>query len=153
MLLFLDANVIFSAAHNPNGNSRGLFQLAARGWCDLLTSPYALEEATRNVLLRYPSLVHELDRLKESLQLAPEARKEHIAWAISVGVPEKDAPILAAAVQARADCLVTGDKHHFGHLYGKKLRRLTVKSPAQALKSVLTLRTRGLRQSRRGKVK
>lgn len=142
MRLFLDANVIFSAAHNPNGNGRGLFQLAAGGWCVLLTSPYALEEARRNIALRYPALIGELDRLRTGLEVVPEARREQIHRALSLGIHEKDAPVLAAAAQAGADCLVTGDKRHFGHLYGRKLERLTVKSPADALKSALMLRTR-----------
>jgi predicted nucleic acid-binding protein len=142
MRLFLDANVIFSAAHNPDGNAHGLFRLATKGWCILLTSPYALEEAERNVALRYPALIDELDRLTVGLEVVPEARREQITWALSLGLPQKDAPILAAAAQAGAACLVTGDKRHFGHLYGKKLGLLTVKSPADALKSVLIQRAR-----------
>jgi predicted nucleic acid-binding protein len=45
-------------------------------------------------------------------------------------VPDKDAPILAAACVAEVDILVTGDRTHFGHLYGETvggLRVLTLK--------------------------
>ena len=142
MRLFLDANVVFSAAHNPQGSARALFQLAAGSWCSLLSSRYALEEARRNVALRYPALVGELLQLIVILEIVREGRREQVAWAMSLGVPEKDGPILAAAADARADCLVTGDKRHFGHLYGRKLGRLTVKSPAEALKSLLIPRNR-----------
>ena len=142
MRLFLDANVVFSAAHNSQGNARALFQLAAGSWCRLLSSPYALEEARRNIALRYPAVIRELDRLIAALEVVPEGRPERISRALLLGVPEKDAPILAAAAQAGADCLVTGDKRHFGHLYDRKLESLTVRSPAETLKYLLKLRTR-----------
>jgi len=35
MKLFLDANVIFTAAYSDQGLSRGLFQLAAAGRCSI----------------------------------------------------------------------------------------------------------------------
>ena len=142
MRLFLDANVVFSAAHSSEGNARALFELAAGSWCSLLSSPYALEEARRNIALRYSVVINELDRLITALEVVPEGSAERISWAVSLGVPEKDAPILAAASQARADCLVTGDKSHFGHLYGRKLGRLIVRSPADTLESLLKLRAR-----------
>jgi len=142
MRLFLDANVVFSAAHNSEGNARAVFELAAGSWCSLLSSPYAIEEARRNIVLRYSVAIHELDRLVTALEVVPEASAEGISWAVSLGLPEKDAPILAAASQAGADCLVTGDKSHFGHLYGRKLGRLIVRSPADTLELLLKARTR-----------
>jgi len=54
MRLFLDANVIFSAADNPTGNAHGIFRLAEKRRCELSTSRYALEEAQRNVHIKYP---------------------------------------------------------------------------------------------------
>lgn len=53
------------------------------------------------------------------------------------GLPPKDAPILAAAVQARADGLVTGDRTHFGPLYGRRFEGVLVLSPAEALARLL----------------
>lgn len=59
------------------------------------------------------------------------------AWASEQGLPPKDAPILAAAVQARADLLVTGDSRDFGPFFGRTLRGVKVVTPAQALAAVL----------------
>ena len=42
-----------------------------------------------------------------------------ILSAANRGVPDKDAPILAAALVAKVDILVTGDRVHFGHLSSK----------------------------------
>jgi len=52
-------------------------------------------------------------------------------------LPFKDAPILAAAAAARVDLLVTGVRTHFGHLFGQRLRDVTIVLPAEALARVL----------------
>jgi predicted nucleic acid-binding protein len=46
---------------------------------------------------------------------------------------EKDRPILAAAIAASVDYLITGDKSHFGHLYGTRVSGVYVISPADFL--------------------
>ncbi len=137
MRLFLDANVIFSAAHNNTGNARGLFQLAQQRRCELFTSPYALEEAQRNILLKYPERAGEFEHLLPVLTVVAEALPDRITWAVAQGLPVKDAPILAAAVQSEADLLVTGDRIHFGHLYGQVLRKVVITTPAAELNQVL----------------
>ena len=58
-------------------------------------------------------------------------------WARSTGLPEKDAPILAAAAQTKADILVTGDRTDFGGLYERKLRGVEILPPRAALERIL----------------
>jgi predicted nucleic acid-binding protein len=135
--LFLDANVLFTAAHNPKGRSAGIFELARAGVCSLVTSPHALEEARRNLQLKYPPAMGALEQLLRPVSVEPEAPSKDVAWALERGLPLKDAPILAAAAQARCDVLVTGDRTDFGHLYGTRLRGLEVLSPADALARLL----------------
>jgi len=135
--LFLDANVLFTAAHNPGGRSAAIFQLARAGVGSLVTSPHALEEARRNLRLKYASAMDVLERLVAVASVEPEASSKDVAWALEQGLPLKDAPILAAAVQARCDVLVTGDRAHFGRLYGQRFRGVEVLSPADALARLL----------------
>ena len=52
---------------------------------------------------------------------------------MTIQLVTKDRPILAAALAARADYLLTGDKRHFSHLYGLKLQGTIVSSPAAFL--------------------
>lgn len=137
MRLFLDANVLFSAAHNPEGNARALCRLAAGGAIALVTSSYAAEEAARNIQLKFPACVPDLAALLERLVLGPEPASVLVGEAAAAGLPEKDAPILAAAIAARADILVTGDRRHFGPLYGKSVRDVLILPPADALGKVL----------------
>jgi predicted nucleic acid-binding protein len=135
--LFLDANVLFSAAHNPHGNARALFRLAPGGGITLLTSSYAAEEAVRNINLKFPACAPDLAALLERLVLGPEPASVLVGEAATTGLPQKDAPILAAAIAADADVLVTGDRRHFGPLYGASVRRVLILPPADALRKVL----------------
>ena len=137
MRLFLDANVLFTAAHNPGGRSAAIFQMARAGACSLVSSPHALEEARRNLRLKYPSATDALERLLTAGSVEPEPPSKDVAWALEQGLPLKDAPILTAAAQARCDVLVTGDRTHFGHLYGRRFRGVEVLSPADALARLL----------------
>ena len=137
MRLFLDANVLFTAAHNPDGRSAALFKLAGAGRCSLHTSAHALEEARRNLRIKHPDSLSVLDGLLESVSLTAEAPRPLVTWAVELGLPLKDAPVLAAAVGARAALLVTGDRTHFGRLYGRRLRGVEVLAPVDALARLL----------------
>jgi len=53
--LFLDANVLYTAAHNPHGKAAFLIALAAEGYWEVVTSPLAVEEAQRHLARKYPS--------------------------------------------------------------------------------------------------
>jgi predicted nucleic acid-binding protein len=136
--LFLDANVLFTAAHNPVGRSAALFALAQLDACVLVTSPHGVEEARRNLALKYPDRAPVLDDLLRTVLIVPEAPAPVAAWAARQGLPAGDAPILAAAVQAAADVLVTGDRTHFGALFRHTLRGVTILDPADALARLLS---------------
>lgn len=134
---FLDANVLLSAAHNPEGNARALFRLAEPGGVTLVASGYAVDEAVRNVGLKFPACSHELAALLERVVFAPEPAAALVGFARDSGLPEKDAPILAAAIAAAADILVTGDRRHFGPLYGRSVRGVLIQPPAIVLGTLL----------------
>jgi predicted nucleic acid-binding protein len=137
MRLFLDANVIFTAAHNPVGRSSALFDLARHGVCVLSTSPHAAAEAKRNLQVKYPETLPRLQALMSQIEMVPEAPPADVAWAVEQGLPLKDAPVLAAAAASGADALVTGDRAHFGHLFGRKAQAPVVLTPADALARLL----------------
>jgi predicted nucleic acid-binding protein len=139
MRLFLDANVLFSAAHNPDGRARALFTLQARGACQLIASAHAIEEARRNIALKYPRLLAELEQLLAEVFIVGEPSADRVLRAREVGLPADDAPILAAALSAQAAFLVTGDRSHFGPLYGKAVEGTVVVPPADALSRLLEL--------------
>ena len=137
MRLFLDANVLFSAVHDSGGRAAALFEFAGKGLCELIASPHAIEEARRNLELKHPDLLSVWTRLLRAVAVCQECSLDNAAWARTQGMPDKDGPILGAAVQAGVDLLVTGDRTHFGHLYGRTLRGTLVVAPAEALSRVL----------------
>jgi uncharacterized protein len=122
--VFLDANVIFSAAYR--GDSR-LCELWRLGGVQLTSCPYAIEEASRNVALARPEALEQLGELLAALCISSDASEEMIQ---GLDLDEKDRPVLASAIQARASHFLTGDRTHFGHLLGNKVEGVLILSPA-----------------------
>jgi uncharacterized protein len=133
MRVFLDANVLFSAACRETGSVRIFFALAAAGACDLVTSGYAVDEARRNIRAKHPQRSPDLEMLLKRVELCPEPTPATVAWAGAQRLHAKDAPILAAAIDARCHILVTGDRSHFGALFGRRLRGTVVMLPIEAI--------------------
>ncbi len=137
MKLFLDANVLFTAAYSPKGIGRQIFDLADAGYCSLCTSAFAVEEARRNLALKAPEKLAGLTELLSSLAVVAEPSRDKALWASSLPLALKDAPIMAAAVACGADLLVTGDRRDFGHLFGKEIEGVWVLCPREALAEIL----------------
>lgn len=131
--LFLDANVLFSAAYGPAGRAASLLKFAESGRCSLSTSPHALAEARHNIRLKRPESEERLEEALAWVSLVEEARTEDVRSGLEQGLPLKDAPILGAAVRSGADYLVTGDARHFGDLFDTVVGGVRVVTPATAL--------------------
>jgi uncharacterized protein len=132
--VFLDANVLFSAAYREQAGLAFLWKL--RG-VHLLTSLYATQEAANN--LDEQDQQSRLRNLLEDLEIvSDDAGMEATTQIMLAGVdlPDKDRPILAAAVAANADFLLTGDIQHFGKYFGLVLCGVRILRPAEFLKSL-----------------
>lgn len=129
--LFLDANVLFSAAYRPDAEMRELWELP-EGDATLLSSPYVIEEARRN--LTEEKQTRNLEKLVASMAVAGKsARRSDYPGLDHVKLPGKDWPVLLAAISAKASHLITGDRKHFGSYYGKSLAGVLVLSPSAYL--------------------
>lgn len=93
----------------------------------LVTTRYGLDEAERNVQ-RWapPDALDEFWEIRaQDVYVYPEPSDEFVEQ-VGLSIPRKkrprnkDLPIIAGAVSANADWLVTNDKTDFGRLYGKK---------------------------------
>ncbi|SRR6266511_4911550 len=125
--LFLDANVLFSAAYRRDA---GLLQLWKLSNVTLCSSRYAVEEARINLVEQ--SQRTRLDKLSKNLQLFDAPPRD---LPKGIFLPEKDLPILLAAIEARATHLLTGDIRHFGQYLGKMVAAgIAVLRPAEYLK-------------------
>jgi predicted nucleic acid-binding protein len=132
--LFLDANVLFTAAHNPKGKAAFIAWLGTKGAWQVCTSTFAVEEARRNLAAKYPSAEKKLDELLSSITIV----REQSDAPYPRGLGEKDRPIFQAAYACRATHLITGDNAHFGASMNKPKTTagITILTPAQFLISL-----------------
>jgi predicted nucleic acid-binding protein len=124
--IFLDANVLFSAAYRADSGLLAFWKLPN---VKLGSSRYAIEEAKIN--LEEEAQRSRLAQLSPALQIL-DARERKLPSGIRL--PEKDAPILLAAIEVQATHLVTGDLRHFGAYFGKIVQGVLVVTPAEYLK-------------------
>jgi predicted nucleic acid-binding protein len=122
--IFLDANVLFSAAYLELS---GLAQLWTLDAVELLTSAYAVEEARRNLAIDRREALARLEQLTTTVSIVDARRSLKLPGNIRLEL--KDQPILLAAIHGRADYLLTGDARHFDHLYGKRIKGVVVLRP------------------------
>lgn len=135
MRVFLDANILFSAA-KADGAVRALVRLLLDRGHECCVDAYVVAEARRNLVNKGPQAVQLLDALLGQLQVAPAlagaVETVELAW-----LPAKDRPVLAAAIRQGCDALVTGDRKHFGSAYGLKVGGVTIHSPRSLAEKVL----------------
>jgi predicted nucleic acid-binding protein len=112
--VFLDANVLFSAAYREAAGLAKLWTLPGVPGVALVTSRYAEQEARRN--LDTDEQRRRLDTLMQQVQCVDEPTTPPALPPEADVLPPKDRPILAAAVAARCHVLLTGDTRHFGPL-------------------------------------
>ena len=55
-------------------------------------------------------------------------------WAVLL---EKHRPVLASAIHSSCDALVTGDRRHFGRLYGRTIGSVAIHDPASLAEALL----------------
>ncbi len=135
MRLFLDANVLFTAAHNPRGKAALIIDLGNQGHWTITTSAYASEEARRNLERKYP---HSLNRLSELLR-GIELVEHHASLRFPPTLAEKDQPIFQAALACGATHLLTGDLKDFGAFMNQPEMTfgVLVQTVAEFLESIL----------------
>jgi len=97
MKVFLDANILFSAAKSDGAVRKLLRLLVDRGdecWAD----EYVAAEARRNLIAKGPHSLEVLDALLTRLQLAPAApggiSGSEVDW-----LPAKDRPVVPPATK------------------------------------------------------
>ena len=134
MRIFLDANILFSAAKSSGAIRQLLAKLNKNGH-ELVVDDYVLTEARRNLVVKAtPDAIDYLDALLRQIE---KSRVQHLPQRLSSAqtqidwLPEKDRPVLLAAISLRCEALVTGDRTDFGVGFGKTFGGVTIYSPAQ----------------------
>jgi uncharacterized protein len=135
MRIFLDANILFSAAKS-DGAVRLLLNLLRRAGHECCVDGYVTEEARRNLAAKAPGSLADLEALLSRLRTQGTQHAD-AALEATLPLPEKDRPVLAAAIRHGCAALVTGDRSHFGALYGKTLHGVAIHSPRSLADALL----------------
>ena len=128
-VLFLDANVLVSAAWKDNTRMQQFWSLED---VELVTSEYAIAETERSL----PNQ-EQLDRFHYSaarLRIIEDGTYEHVPLPAWVSIREKDIPIIQAAIATQATHLTTGDRHDFGDYFGQTIEGVEIIQPADYLR-------------------
>ena len=125
--MFLDANVLFSAAKS-DGAVRALVRLLVDGGHECWVDDYVVTEARRNLGIKGSEAMAAFEALLPYLRfgsvIKPLPDSTQLDW-----LPEKDRPVLSAVMRLQCDALVTGDRTHFGAGYGRAFGGVTIHSP------------------------
>ena len=112
--VFLDTSVLIAGLASPTGASAAIRDLGESEALRIVLSRQVLIEADRVLLRKFPHLIERYRLFIKSLspELADDPSPDEVRAAEAV-IDPNDAPILAAAKQARVDYLVTLNTKHF----------------------------------------
>jgi hypothetical protein len=125
--IFLAADILFSAARSA-GAVRELLRRAQAAGEALCADAYVVAEARRNLAAKAQDALPALDALLARIEVAGFAATPLPPKAAGL-LPEKDRPVLAAAIRLRCDALATGDRTRLGALYGQRVEGVAIHSP------------------------
>lgn len=95
----------------------------------LVADGYVVGEARRNLEAKFPTAMKDFEDLMKQVEASTG-----ICGSLPAGIvpelPEKDRPVLAAPIHHQCEILLTGDKTHFGPLYGRTVEGVEIHSPA-----------------------
>ena len=135
MRIFLDANILFSAAKS-NGAVRDLLHRLQQAGHELYADAYVVAEARRNLSQKDSEALEALDALLGRLEVASFQTGDLLPEVARL-LPEKDRPVLTAAIRLGCAALVTGDRTDFGALYGKSIAGVVIYSPRMLAEALL----------------
>jgi putative PIN family toxin of toxin-antitoxin system len=132
--VFVDTSALIAGIASPKGAARELLRLAEIGLIEVVVSRQVIVEADRNITAKLPECVDDLRVYIETLAPTfiedPSAREVKPFFSL---IHPDDAPVLAAAVAAKADYLVTWDRKHFITKGPRALVRPSVMTPGEFL--------------------
>jgi len=121
MRIFLDANILFSAADPVSATRRVLEALLEHG--EAVTSPHAVEEAGRNLEIKR---LQDIDYFKKLLKRLNTTHAFADLTDSNIPFSKEDIAVLGGAVGSRCTHFWTGDKRHFNKLYGKTVEGVMI---------------------------
>lgn len=110
--VFVDSSVLIAAAISSTGSARDLIMSSFRKKVMIILSDLVLEETERNLSNKAPQALPAFRLFLEVLNPEVVIPTRSLIAKVEKIVDAKDAPIIAAAVRAKADYLVSFDRKH-----------------------------------------
>jgi len=133
MKLFIDASVWLAAIRNPEGASGTILKLASKGKVFTTWTSFIITEIKNN--LPPNSKFQAIERLIKP-QLITITPKEIFHWVNLL--PDKDCHVLAGALKAKADYLISLDKKHILKAEIQNIFPIPIRSSSEFLRYWVT---------------
>jgi putative PIN family toxin of toxin-antitoxin system len=132
--VFLDTSALIAGLISQTGAAREVLRLCEAGVVETLVSTQVLTEADRNLSDKLPRLVADYRLLIQSIAptLVDDPTREEVSQVAGL-IHANDAPILAAAIAAEADYLVTWNTKHFHQPKVQRAVRFQIVTPGEFL--------------------
>lgn len=133
--VFFDSSVLIAGLASPDGGSSVLPAMAEMGLITPVISEMVVTEVIRNIEKKLPRCLHQYYRIFKALPFEIADPTEDCVISARKLINEKDAIILAAAMNAKIDFQVTLDRHFLTADLPKL--PFTVCSPGELLEAVM----------------
>lgn len=131
--IFVDSNVLIEAVFLPDSAASAVLRLAADGTFEIITCQPVITDVENAILKKLQSTPERLNRIIESwegilkatrLTIVPDPPSHVIQEAyelyIAIMRHKADIQILAAALLAKPDAILSGNREHFNDLVAHK---------------------------------
>ncbi len=143
-LIFADSSILIAGAASSTGASRVVLTMAEIGLYKLLISEQVLEECQRNLSKKIPKAIPIFRDLINNInvEILPNPSLEEFSTYINI-IEAKDAPILAAALLAKTDRLLSLNTKDFTPEVGDKTG-IIIQTPSQFIQDIRSIITEEL---------
>ncbi|HJT21900.1 MAG TPA: PIN domain-containing protein [Nitrospira sp.] len=134
--VFLDTSALIAGLISPTGAAHEVLRLCEAGVVQAVMSRQILVEADRNLAAKMPTLLPDYRLFLK--HLAPSVVEDPFPDAVERAgavIHRNDAPILAAAVEAQVDFLITWNTRHFHKLSVRAYAKFPILTPGEFLEA------------------
>jgi predicted nucleic acid-binding protein len=142
--IFADSSILIAGAASKTGASRAVLTMAEIGLFKILISEQVLEECQRNLHKKIPLALPIFNQLISQInpEILPNPSREQFLQYCKI-IEEKDAPILASALLANADRLLSLNTKDFTPEVGKQTG-IMIQTPSQFIQDIRSIITHEL---------
>ena len=135
--VFVDTSALIAALNSPTGAAGVIVAACLSGKIIPVISPQVIEEMEKNIPLKFPKLA---PAWANFLLIPPKITKAPTLVSVRKTfkiLPTSDAPILASAIEAKPDALITWNTKDFLRKEVLKTTSFSILTPGEFLKKFL----------------